>query len=52
MKHQFTKQELIKEVKKGSRVGKLIEEAHMEFLRALGKGELYGSPKSVKGGEK
>ena len=49
MKHQFTKQELIKEVKKGSKIGKEIEEAHMEFLRALAKGEIY---ESVKGGEK
>ena len=41
MKHQYTKEEIIKEVKKGSKVGKEEVETHLEFLRALGKGEIY-----------
>ena len=53
MKHQFTKQELIREVKKGSKIGNLIVKTHMEFLKALAKGEIYEPlTKSVKGGKK
>ena len=34
-KHAFTKEELIKEVKKGSSVGKLMTRVELEYLKGL-----------------
>ena len=41
MKSTFSKDELIKEVKKRTKVGKLIVKIEMEYLRALASGDIY-----------
>ncbi len=45
MKHNYTKEEMIKEVRKGSKAGKKIVKTHLEFLRALGRREIYKGEK-------
>lgn len=40
-KHTFTKKELIKEIKKGSKIGKLVVKVEMEWLKALASGKIY-----------
>ena len=40
-KFSFSREELIKEVEKESKIGKFLIGAEMEFLRAMGKGKLY-----------
>jgi len=34
-KHAFTKEELIREVKKGTKVGKLMTRVELEYLKGL-----------------
>ena len=41
MKTTFSKDELIKEVKKRTKVGKLIVKIEMEYLRSLASGKIY-----------
>lgn len=45
MKSTYSKSELIREVEKGTKVGKLIIKAEMEYLKALASGEVYDSLK-------